>query len=354
MKHLCALALVFSSSPCGLLAQAAYVSPVANATTEGNNSYTYPFSLSQCRYQQIHGDLRGTPMLQKKLVFRRDGASTQTTGLPRTLDMELVVCDSKFAAVGLSFAGNYSGTPVTAIARKSVNTPNWQTPPVSPPAPFDFALTYDQPWLYTGLADFLWEVKIWTSTGSATDYLRADRADPATLSATPTVLGQGCLTNASTTSRMNFKGSLLASTNGDLALLFTGAAAPANSPAVTLLIGASNPNLTIPNLCATIYTSAEIALAMPAADATGSWNAPRFWVPYNAGLSGVQIYTQVFAPDASYPVIPVAGSNGVQFGLPGVPSGPAALVRRTYDITLATAPLGQGPFDGGNVVQIGT
>lgn len=347
-------ALVFPCLLTGLAAQTTHVSPVAFAATEGNNSYTYPFSLSQCRYQQVHGDLRGVPMIQKQLSFRRDGVSTVTTGQPRTLDMELVVADANFATVGVAFTGNYSGTAVTAIARKNVSTPNWQTPPVTPPAPFDFTLIYDQPWVYTGLADFLWEVRIWSSTAPTTDLMRADRADPTTTAALASALGQGCLTNGSTTARMSMKGAMLASTNGDLSLLFSGLEAPVNTAGVTLFLGATNPNVTILNLCATIMTSGEITLPMPNSDALGAWTAPRFWVPYSAALAGVPIFTQVFAPDASRPFIPLAASNGVSFVLPIVPSGTAVKVRRTYDITLATATVGDGPFDGGNVVQIGS
>ena len=51
-------------APAGATSQSTIVSPTVAATTEGTSNNTYPFASAVVRrYQQIHGDIGGTPKI---------------------------------------------------------------------------------------------------------------------------------------------------------------------------------------------------------------------------------------------------------------------------------------------------
>src|SRR5262245_26384251 len=101
------------------------VSPADYANHESTNNNAYPFANNLFRYQQVHGDLRGTVRLMQGIAWRRDGTLAANTGyFARVLDAEMFMADSSYAAVSSTYTSNYASTPVNTLIRKTVNLPD--------------------------------------------------------------------------------------------------------------------------------------------------------------------------------------------------------------------------------------
>jgi hypothetical protein len=135
---LCPLAVVAT-----LAAQGNVVSPARFATAEGNSANGYPW-FSTHRYQEIHGELRGRVLPIRAISWRRDGTRADPAQLARTLDAQLVLAPSDNANASATFASNYAQPPVVAVARRTINLPDW-TQGVGAPAPFDFTIASTSP-----------------------------------------------------------------------------------------------------------------------------------------------------------------------------------------------------------------
>jgi hypothetical protein len=326
-------------------------SPIAYATAEGGGVSTVPFSQSQVRMQCVHGDLRGPVRIVTALSFRRDGTATQVTGQSRQLDMELIVGNANYANVGIDFAANFTGSQQTAIARRIVSTPNWQNAPTTPPSPFDFVLTFDAPWPYLGLEDFAYEIRIHSSTAPTTDAFRADYASPTFANATGATFGTAC---RSTGASQNYQllGTIGALSNNEYRFGPQGFPTPPNCPLNVLLVGASNPNLTVPGLCTTLHSSGEVVAPMPASDANGTWTQWLLYFPGNPSFAGVSLYWQAVSLDAGQPGLGLVLTAGRQLVLQAIPAGNAALAKRVTHGSNVAATLAQSVSDGGLVVRL--
>lgn len=314
------------------------VSPLANATVEGTSSSTVPFTAAY-HVLQLHGDLRASgPRPISSISFRRDGVSTSTTGMSRTIDMELFVGDGIYPNAQPLYAANYVGTPTTAVARRSVSTPNWQTAPVTPPSPFDFTIAFDAPYVYLGQTDFVWEIIAYANSGGTTDSMRADATLSTTAQAGGAILGTACRVTGQTQD-YQLLGSLRASANGELLLIAQGNSAPPNEPLHILLLGVSNPNLTVPGLCGPVVSSGEIVLPMPATGTTPLWTSTMFTFPHDPWTVGARLYEQAVSYDAGQAGLPLALTFGREFVIPAPITGNVAKVRRVaapLNITLGS------------------
>lgn len=303
------------------------VSPAAFVTTEGTTSSTIPFS-APYRCLQLHGDLRASgPRVFSSISFRRDGVSTATTGLTRSIDMELFVGDGSYPNAQPVYAANYVGSPTTALARRSVSTTNWQTPPATPPAPFDFTITFDAPYVYLGQNDLVWEVVAHGNSGGSTDLVRADATASTTASVPSRFLGTAC-TATGQTQIYQLLGSMRASANGELLLIAQGNSAPPNQPLHFLLLGVSNPNLTVPGLCGPIVSSGELVLPMPATNATPLWTSTMFTFAHDPWLAGATLIEQAVSFDSGQPGLPLVVTQGREFTIPAPITGTASRARR--------------------------
>jgi len=332
-------------------------SPVNYATVEGPSSTGVPFTATTrgpgYRMQQVHGDLKGTGLkVITALSFRRNGTTaSNSVANPRTLDMQLALGDCDYAAVGPVFAANYIGAPKVAIARKNVVTPDWKTLPPVTPCPFDFTMAFDAPVVYLAINDFLYDIQIYSNSNPTTDTYTADYASPAFANAGSSILGTPC-TTVGAAGPYNLLGTIGALSTGEYRFGPQGFYTPANSINV-LLLGLSDPNLSVPGLCTNIRSSGEVILTMPVSSSIGLWTMPLTYFPGTGYYSGAVLYWQGASVDASQSGIGVSLSHGVRLTLQAIPTvAPFAKAKRYSNGISATATDAESVSDGGLVIQL--
>ena len=340
-----------------LAAQSYSYSPVNYASVEGPSSTGVPFTATTrgpgYRLQQVHGDLKGTgARLITALSFRRNGTTvTNTVANSRTLDMQLTLGDCDYASVGPNYASNYIGAPKVAIARKNIVTPDWKTQPPTQPCPFDFTMVFDAPVLYLGAYDFLYDIQIYANSNPTTDTFTADYASPSFANASTATLGTPC-TTVGAAGPYNLLGTIGALSTGEYRMGPQGFYTPANSPNV-LLLGVSDPNLSVSGLCTNIRSSAEVILTMPVSSSTGLWTLPLTYFQGNSSYAGVVLFWQGVSIDPSQTGIGVSLSHGVRLTLQAIPVvAPFAKAKRYSNGISATATDAESVSDGALVIQL--
>lgn len=346
-RHFSASFLVVAGS---LAAQGVVVSPIAYSTTEGESAMSIPFSQPQIRYQQVHGDLRGDPRLLTALSLRRDGLATGQTGVPRLLDLDLCIGHANFLAVTNNFTTNYVGEPTLVISRKAISTPDWTNPPLNPPAAFDFALAFDAPASYSGTADLLWELKVYSNNATPGYDFVVDFAEPLMSDAFSFPLGTACVSSGQT-DPYELLGTICALSSGEYRFGAKGKYAPAGSAFNFLIFGVSDPNIDYPWLCAPLRASAEVVLPMPAADALGNWTQPGLFFPANAYWVGFELFWQGASLDYGQPGLPLSMTQGRRLTVAPIPYGNQVLVKHLYEFADLSAPVAADLFQGGLVTQ---
>jgi hypothetical protein len=310
--------------PC---AQSYVVSPAHAATAEGNENNHLPWYGSRWRYQQIHGDLLGTPRTFAGLSFRRNGdRSNQPAWAARTVDVEVVMALSTFASASTTFAVNYLAPARTVIPRKLVNLPSIVNH-VSIPEPWTIHLPFDVPFPYAATTDVLWEIRVHANTNTF-DYLQDAYRGFAHLDATNVVLGTGCTpTGGATPMALTPAVRVLRLTN-ELSAAWVVTDGPASAP-VAVVLGASDPDLAVPGLCANLRTDLRFTIT-GATDGIGRWAPPPLTAPMVPAYVGARLHAQGIAADAGRSGLPFALSNGVQSTLPGFGTTSEPL-RRIYE-----------------------
>jgi hypothetical protein len=151
------------------------VSPAANANVQGNAANPYPLSFANGRYQQIHGDLRGTPLVLRGMSLRR-GNRAQPLATPRSVTLTVLCADSDLTKTSPTFAANYAAPPTTVFPAGQVGLPDWRTSGGTP-EPWSIVVPFTVPFGYLGTTDLLWEWSLANNTAT-TDYfaLRLDRS----------------------------------------------------------------------------------------------------------------------------------------------------------------------------------
>lgn len=347
-----ALSALFAVLSGPLLSQAALVSPSPYGTLEGNGSSVLAFTGGVSRLQQVHADLRGTRRTFGGIAMRREGRG-QGSGSAgaRSVDLELLAGDGDQRTFGNTFAKNWIGSPATVIRRKRVALPDWTKPPARTPAPFDLVLPFDAAWTYPGTRALVWELRVFSSTLSdPRGYYRGDAAHPTCALHLGRNTGTGCVTDAHPSVAAALYGSAVVDSNGWLELSWSALRMPRLATANYLLLGLSNPGRVLPGFCATLETSADLVLKAPAADASGEIRGPLLGIPFVSAFAGVKLYAQAVAVVPSGTQTFVFASCGHEATIPTQPSGAAAMVRHLHAGDL-TSSLGQGPLEGGLVIQ---
>jgi hypothetical protein len=246
-----------------LLAQGTIVSPPGLDMLEGNASNTWPLWGDVPRYMQIHGDLGSTPRALRQLAFRLNGNAAAYPG-PRVLDAELVMGNSvPWDRPSWIYANNWVGTPVTVMARTTVNLQNLTGG--AGPTPFDAKFPFSTPFVYTAQSSIAWDLRAHSNTGTGGGPWDAHWASAGTGGLNATI-GTGC--TASGQSAPMLLGGSHADYSGIFNMGWYVNRGPANAPTV-LAFGTTNPNLSVPGLCDMLYTNLQIVLPMGSTDATG-------------------------------------------------------------------------------------
>jgi hypothetical protein len=295
----------------------AYSPATASNTEQGSNSIV-PFNTQAARYQQITGDLRGTPMNIQALALRRDGANTPySTALARFIDVEVKMANSDWQTRSTTFANNYVGQPATVVTRKNIILPdlrNW----VSTPSPWSVTIPFDTPFNYSGQNDLLYEFVIHTTTSGGAYYLDAHVVG--TVPGTATTYGAGCVATGRTVR------STIAATidmnmyyNPPLVSIgwsFTNGAATAPS---AVLIGTSRIDVPVPGLCSNLYINNIVVTLTGVSGGSGTFTAPGVNFLWQPAFAGGKLFAQGASADAGQSPIPATMTNGSEVTVPAYP-----------------------------------
>jgi hypothetical protein len=324
--------LALAASPA---AQSYTVTPAANATKVGTASNTYPLYFQAGRYQQLHGDLKGTPRIMTALSLRKGGYTSSSAGAARTLTCTLLVSNTNFGLPSTTFSANYDGTPVTAMPRGTVNLPSWSTSQGTP-EPWTVHFPFATPYPHPGQKDFLWELQIHASTSSVPYF--ADTVGDSTLTS-GAALGSGCISGGQTNNH-RLTGYLSTATHDNSLRLIPNSSYGPATAAIALLAGTVNPNLTVPGLCETLFV-VPLWTFSGVTTATGSWlPGPVAVVTHDASWVGVPLYAQLAALDASQSGIPLSMSNGRSIPVPPMNTASPAPLYRIWNASSDVAATG--------------
>lgn len=292
------------------------VSPVIATSVEGASNNVYPWANNVVRrYQQIHGDIGGTPKLISKLSFRMDANTSLWTGT-RAIDLEMFIGNSRpLSQASFIFAQNYIGPQFTAIARKVINMgPQGQGVSPGPNAFLNMDLVLDTVFPYPGSNALVWEVVVYSNTAMGSfQFLDADASTQTTGTSSQT--GTGCVATGQTAAMTHTPSYV--DRAGILMANYVVTAGPANAPTF-LAIGTMDPSLTIPGLCSNLHTNFILFLPIGLTDAVGAITRH---MPGNAtfvlpnALAAGTLFTQVHSLDQR-PGIPVSNSNGMMGTIP--------------------------------------
>lgn len=315
--------------------------PVGFGSTEGNATF-FNFGAAR-RLQCLDASQSAGAAVYTRFSLRRDGTSTASTSYAaRTVDMKLTFGPANFGTVSADLNGNLAGSTVV-YAMRNTSMPDWTNPPTTPPAPFDFNVTLDAPYVHAG-GPILWEVEHLNS--SLTTQTALDRHYNAYASAAGALIAGsvGCIATGRTTAF----GHTTALRNGGpsagsvgMHLQVTTTNAPSTAP-VLLSIDAIDSALSLPFLCTTLHAQPTILLPVGVSSATGAIPAQHFGFAHNPGLVGATLVTQLVSIDAGQapPLLPLVLSNGRSTTMPGDPTAPSAPAAYAF----ATSPSTTGTF----------
>jgi hypothetical protein len=304
-------------------AQSFTVSPQAYARLEGPTSNTWPW-VNAFRYQQVYTDLVGTPRVIQGIAWRRnqDQDVSQNAGaVPRTLDMEVSMCASNHSTWSTVFANNYVGTPMLVFTRKIVNAPDFRTEVLQRPAPFDFGIPLDTPYLDLGQNDLLYEIVMYSASSTASYYCDVPVFASATMCyASYASVGSGCTTARGAFSvRSQIRNTLATATVTVQLDVIRGPASASGA----VLLGLVPLDIPIPGLCTNLYTDGGIVSIPFTTASTGTATTPALNVAWSTGLVGLVLTAQAAAADASQPAMPIAATQGIRCEMPPLTLPPA-------------------------------
>lgn len=307
------------------------VSPTGYDTKKGTGSLHTPFSASTtfgvCRHQQIHGDLTGTPRTITELSFRRRSGGL-TTYEARKVTLELLLGEGSADAATARFADNYAATPTVAIAKRELDVPELVA--TASPQPFVIELPLDRPFSYSGTLALIWEAKVSKVVRGAVDY-PIDALTGSHTTHSGTAYGTGCASNTLAIT--------LADDSGILRLQPAITAAPPAAIGI-LLLGTTDPDLTIPGFCTKLHSDGALVFSLPRPLANGT--IPRFpllTIPNSTAYTNLTLTHQAFFVDATQSPIPLRATNGVSITVPA-PNPLGSNIHRVYLPSSTTGPEG--------------
>ena len=328
-----ALALTIAPGP----AQALTVSPAALGNAEGNSLERVPFTQTG-RFQQVHGDLRASPMLVRALRFRRDGRSAPfPTAVARTLDCEVWMSWGDHATFTDVFDLNHDVAKANVMSRQQVSLPDL-TQFNGTPGPWSVRLPFSTPFMHIGSAfDLVWELRV--HANSAWDwpyYCDAVWGIGDVAAGMSGNSGGGC--RFATGHAMQAHASILA--NGSTGLLlftWTLVYGPTSQPAA-VLVGQPTA-VRPPGVCGYFLVNPMFVIGGTTSQA-GVFVAPRLTLPWSPTLVGTELSAQgvVTDPGSAWPV-PLFLSTHAWARVPQLPppGGPSV---RYLDAPYLTLPRG--------------
>ncbi|MFO1050936.1 MAG: hypothetical protein U1F36_01820 [Planctomycetota bacterium] len=307
----------FAAMSAALSAQTVITSPAGLDAVEGNTVFSH-WSSSR-RFQQVDASHEGNILLISGLAWRRNGNVTQTSAGPRTFDLTVDFGDGNFGQLSSLLDENHLPTTrQTVFGPTTVNFPDWNPSAVGP-APFDFAVTFPGPYVYTGNHALVIDFSYANNTSTALAQTDRDFNGYTTPTA-GTSLGTGCIATGRT-SAFSHTASMVNLANTPVAdygmrFRFGGANAPASTP-VVLNIDFVNQNLA-GIACSTLYAFPTVSVTRMSSS-TGALADLDFGFTYDPNLLGATLFTQLLAFDAGQSPLPIVVSNGRQTTMPATP-----------------------------------
>lgn len=324
----------------GALAAQPAVSPTFLANTEGNAANIYPF-IGACRYQQVHGDLRGQGFAIRGLEFRRDGVQPGAWA-ERRLDCELRLSAGSYPDFGPSFDRNHGANPQRVRARAWLDLPRLTAPPVTPPAPWTVAVPFDAPFAYGGSDDLVWELQVHANTATSLNYVcdaHAAGAETDVGTATARNSGTGC-TAGGQTQRMQAGALVRTFRAADRITASLWVEHGPRSQPSAMFLGTWPVDIAFPGLCASFRVGGTVVQISGTTDADGVQFA-RASLPFDVRLVDATVLHQVLAVDPGRTgPLKISASDLATWTIPARPAGGAAPVARLWFNGTATAPMG--------------
>ena len=310
----CTLALVATAG-----AQHMTSSPRGFESTEGNMSFDLIGSSAALRYQQI--DATTGAKMMANVAFRRDGLlPTNAAYVARTVDMEMLMGLSSVNQALPHMPANYLSPTVTVLNRKQVSFPDWTAAPATAPATPDLVIPLDVMWNYAGvtgpLTDFLWEVRVYSTSSTASYPMDGDGGIPSNWVNTGTVLGPaGCIATGGSqpaslhTEFYNWKSKFSADFHVQNGLPLA---------ATTLMLAPQDAALSHPLLCTTLHTAPAISAPIGATDPTGHLHFRVDSIPYTPSVIGIPVFAQAASLDVGQPppALPILLTDGKATSFP--------------------------------------
>ena len=323
-----------------LAAQMYTVSPAAFTSVSAGGGNTFPWNYPSGRYQQVHGDLRGSVRVITGISWRRTGvATTYTTATARTVDIELLMCDGDSATVSATFASNYAGVPKLVVNRKTVNLPDF-TLSLGSPAPWSIVVPCDVPYVALGTKDLLWEYLLYSNTATGSYFCDYGNAGT-TSTGTNVVTGAGCIATGGTVPMSIAASQSTNASTRATQISWTCSNTPPSAVSA-ILVGFANPSLSLPVLCAPLYVDQVVLTVQGTSTAGGQFTSGVLQFPYGASFAGLVTHAQGASADPGQPVtIPFAVSNAVQTTWAPL-SGPIARIYASGSTTAVSGALGNG------------
>jgi hypothetical protein len=311
--------------------------PVGYNTVEGNAVF-FHFTGSRL-FQSIDASQATTPATFTRFALRRDGASAASASYAaRTVDYEVTLGPGNIGQISGDLTQNLAGSTVVHALR-NVSMPDWTNPPVTPPAPFDFAVMLDAPYTHGG-GPLMWMVRY--ANSSVTTQTVIDRQFNQHLSASGALLtgSVGCIATGRTvafghTTAMR-NGSASAGALG-MHLQVTTTNAPSSAP-VMLSIDTVDSNLTLPFLCTTLRALPTVLLTLGTSSATGTLPVQHLNFGYVPSAIGASLVTQLISIDPGQPApfLPIALSTGRSTTMPADPAAPSSAAAYAFSTLPAT------------------
>ena len=342
--------LLFLAVP--LAAQTTFTSPLGMENTEGSAVF-YHWSGNR-RFYQVDYSVAGPPRPILNFAVRRDGNRTQGAG-GKTLDFTLDLGLADFGRLSQDLDSNYlQGSRKQVFPRTNVKFPDWGTA-IPGPAPFDFKIAWNAPFLYTGqqalVIDFLCQ-NISGSGGGTTDREFVNPGGGLT-GAKGNTLGQGCTATGQSstfdhTSRFMNQGPLPNPKYG-FRYRITGQYGPANAP-VLIFVDYMDRNLA--GLACTTLHALPVIHFTALTDASGRMADIYFGFDHDIYLEGASLYSQLVSLDQGQPGPPVALSNA---SVITIPMAPTSTSHRTFYAWYSLPGTGTHTlyFGGGMVIKLG-
>lgn len=315
-----------------------YASPRGCEFFEGNSSSNIMLGNfgADTRVQQVDNNVVGSALsLVRSIGWRRDQRGGGAAS--KSVTLTIVMAHGDFATVTSTWATNYKDTPRTVFTKKAVMMPSWAAAATPGPADFDFFVKLDVPFVYNRKDAIVWDVtnsnnqrvahsQDWHSTSIAQTY-----------GAFPRQLGGACTTaNGRMRNDTAFRAD---ASNIELGMKVSGA--PSSVP-IAMLIGASDPAVSLPNGCGTLHVAPTLVLALGVSDASGRLPLNiAIRAPWQASFSSISLYAQAVAIDAMA-AKPLVFSNGVLAPAPQGTGTAAIGVKRLYSTNPSSA-TGTGP-----------